>query len=172
MGFSLTVTLIAALGYLTPTIGAVLQEGIDVAAILNALRAVEPGRDRWPRLRGDEAELVRHLDEKRRSLWPGIERLPAIADAIAQQQPSGRDETLAELSAFLTDLTVHERKDERLLYPAVAGVLGGAAPRPHGTRTHRIAELTRRITLLTDELSEEPTLPTTRQELRRAIETL
>ena len=30
---------VAALGYLPPTAGALLQEGIDVAVILNALRA-------------------------------------------------------------------------------------------------------------------------------------
>jgi cation transport ATPase len=29
----------AALGHIPPTLGAVLQEGIDVAVILNALRA-------------------------------------------------------------------------------------------------------------------------------------
>jgi cation transport ATPase len=30
---------IAAFGYIPPTIGAVIQEGIDVAVVLNALRA-------------------------------------------------------------------------------------------------------------------------------------
>jgi cation transport ATPase len=30
---------VAALGYIPPTIGALLQEAIDVAVILNALRA-------------------------------------------------------------------------------------------------------------------------------------
>jgi cation transport ATPase len=33
---------IAALGYIPPTIGAMLQEGIDVAVIFNALRAAAP----------------------------------------------------------------------------------------------------------------------------------
>jgi P-type E1-E2 ATPase len=32
----------AALGHLTPVAGALLQEGIDVAVILNALRALRP----------------------------------------------------------------------------------------------------------------------------------
>jgi heavy metal translocating P-type ATPase len=35
----------AALGYLTPVQGALIQEGIDVAVVLNALRALGPGRD-------------------------------------------------------------------------------------------------------------------------------
>lgn len=35
----------AALGYLSPVQGALIQEGIDVAVVLNALRALGPGRD-------------------------------------------------------------------------------------------------------------------------------
>jgi len=32
----------AAVGYLSPVAGAILQEGIDVAAVLNALRVAVP----------------------------------------------------------------------------------------------------------------------------------
>ena len=39
MGMSLAAMLVAAFGYLPPVAGALLQEGIDLAAILNALRA-------------------------------------------------------------------------------------------------------------------------------------
>ena len=42
MGLSLAAMAVAAWGLLTPTVGAVLQEGIDVLAILNALRVVRP----------------------------------------------------------------------------------------------------------------------------------
>ena len=34
----------AAAGYLPPVAGALLQEAIDVAVILNALRALRPGK--------------------------------------------------------------------------------------------------------------------------------
>jgi hypothetical protein len=34
---------LASLGYIAPTFGAVLQEGIDVAVILNALRSATGG---------------------------------------------------------------------------------------------------------------------------------
>lgn len=34
---------VAAFGYITPTVGAFIQEGIDVAVIINALRAARPG---------------------------------------------------------------------------------------------------------------------------------
>jgi hypothetical protein len=43
MGLSLAGQIAAALGYLTPVQGALLQEAIDVAAILNALRALTGG---------------------------------------------------------------------------------------------------------------------------------
>ena len=39
MGMSLAAMLVAAFGYLPPVAGALLQEGIDLATILNALRA-------------------------------------------------------------------------------------------------------------------------------------
>jgi cation transport ATPase len=39
MGLSLAGMIVAAFGYLPPVAGALLQEGIDLAVILNALRA-------------------------------------------------------------------------------------------------------------------------------------
>jgi heavy metal translocating P-type ATPase len=44
LGLSLTAMGIAALGYIPPAVGALLQEGIDVAVILNALRSTGPAR--------------------------------------------------------------------------------------------------------------------------------
>ena len=46
MGMSLAAMGVAAAGLLPPVWGALLQEGIDVAVILNALRALRPGRRR------------------------------------------------------------------------------------------------------------------------------
>jgi P-type E1-E2 ATPase len=40
MGLSLAAMGVAAVGYLPPVAGAILQEGIDLAVILNALRAL------------------------------------------------------------------------------------------------------------------------------------
>jgi P-type E1-E2 ATPase len=39
LGLSATAMVVAAFGYIPPTIGALLQEAIDIAVILNALRA-------------------------------------------------------------------------------------------------------------------------------------
>jgi len=44
MGLSLAAMLVAAAGHLKPLAGALFQEAIDVAVILNALRALGPGR--------------------------------------------------------------------------------------------------------------------------------
>ena len=41
MGLSLAAMAVAAAGYLPPVYGALLQEGIDVAVIVNALRALK-----------------------------------------------------------------------------------------------------------------------------------
>ena len=42
LGLSGVAMVVAAFGYIPPTIGAMLQEGIDVAVIFNALRAAAP----------------------------------------------------------------------------------------------------------------------------------
>jgi cation transport ATPase len=46
IGLSVLGMLAAAFGYLTPVEGAILQEGIDIAVILNALRALRIQPDR------------------------------------------------------------------------------------------------------------------------------
>jgi cation transport ATPase len=43
LGLSLLGMMAAAAGYLAPVQGALLQEAIDIAVILNALRALRPG---------------------------------------------------------------------------------------------------------------------------------
>ena len=52
MGLSLVAMGFAAAGYLPPVAGAILQEVIDLAVILNALRALR-GRARSQRPRGN-----------------------------------------------------------------------------------------------------------------------
>ncbi len=79
MGLSLIAMLVAAAGGIAPVFGAVLQEGIDVAVILNALRALGQGANRTPRLTGDAAERVKRLDEEHRRMWSTIETFPHIA---------------------------------------------------------------------------------------------
>ena len=51
MSLSVVAMIVAALGYLPPVAGALLQEAIDVAVILNALRALGDSRGRAPAFR-------------------------------------------------------------------------------------------------------------------------
>jgi heavy metal translocating P-type ATPase len=173
MGLSLAAMLAAAFGYLAPAVGALLQEGIDLAAILGALRALGPGRDRAPRLRGDEADLVRRLDDEHRALRPRIDRLPALAEHITDPDPGDRETAAGTVTGLLEDIADHERRDERLLYPAVARALGGSDPTGAMSRGHtEIADLTRRIGLLIAESREHPDAPDTAADLRAAIQEL
>lgn len=153
MGLSLLAMLFAAAGALPPTAGALLQEGIDIAVILNALRALGGGpAGRAPRLRGDSAELVRRLDEEHQRLWPGIRCLPAIAAAVGGPAPLEAG-TLSEIEEFARAVAAHERDDERLLYPRVARVLGGSDPTGTMSRGHtEISALLRRIASLAADL--------------------
>jgi hypothetical protein len=70
----------AALGWLTPVAGALTQEAIDVAVILNALRALGPGRThRRASMPVAAAQDLRHDHER---LETGLDRLRQIADAL------------------------------------------------------------------------------------------
>ena len=57
LGLSLAGMIAAALGYLPPVQGALFQEAIDVAVILNALRALSPGSEEAPRQRPADAAV-------------------------------------------------------------------------------------------------------------------
>jgi len=62
----------AAMGQITPVAGALLQEGIDVAVILNALRALGDGRfERIPReMKDHDAGKSGGLHQMRRDQSP------------------------------------------------------------------------------------------------------
>jgi hypothetical protein len=77
MGLSVLAMGVAALGYLPPVVGALLQETIDVAVILNALRALS-GRP-LPRPLGDRA-AVRRLVLEHEQLRALLERMRRTAE--------------------------------------------------------------------------------------------
>lgn len=148
----------AAFGLLPPTAGALVQEGIDVAVILNALRALSGGRrGLGPELRGDDAELIRELQEEHIRLWPGIEALVPAAEILVGGGEDERAEAVAGLRGFLGELSAHEQRDEQLLYPRVADALGGPDTTAAMSREHtEIAELTRRLRAALDEADDAP----------------
>lgn len=137
MGLSLLAMAAAALGWLPPLYGAVLQELIDVAVIVNALRVlrIRPLRAvRYPmaaqdleRLRAEHQQLVPVLEH----LGMVIGRLPALDPGQALPVLAGLDRMLQE------QLLPHEHADDREVYPVIAGLLGGDDPMAAMSQSHR-----------------------------------
>jgi heavy metal translocating P-type ATPase len=168
MGLSLVAMGVAAAGYLPPPAGAVLQEAIDVAVILNALRALGvPWRRRESRL-PPRAAVGRVLDEhvQLRAL---LARMRRTADAMhAGEVPDGP--ALRAIGDDLAGLVLpHQRAEEQATYPEMARRLGGADPMGPMTRMHEaIAALAARYATLLASLEEEQGEAQTR-ELRRLL---
>lgn len=107
---------LAAAGWLTPIAGAVGQEAIDVAVILNALRALGDGRRR----RGDQQAVetsARFRDEHRRML-------PEV-------RPSWQGKAAGPLSGAFHKRRPHDRRN------SVTPPGGAAAGNPAGARPLR-----------------------------------
>lgn len=137
MGLSVLAMLAAAAGFLPPVAGALLQEAIDVAAILNALRVLRvriPGRPRMPLPAGEVARL-----EAEHALLAGpLARLRTVADALATLPPREAAAALAEVETVVRErLLRHEAEDGARLYPAIERALGGDDPIAAFHRTHR-----------------------------------
>jgi heavy metal translocating P-type ATPase len=157
MGLSLVAMLVAAGGWLVPVLGAVIQEAIDVAVILNALRALGDRR----RARRTPRPLVDHVDRLRREhdqLSPWLDRVREVADHL--EPGAGQIRDLENVAAFLErQLLPHERRDDELAATGLTDLLG---QNPLGAMrsTHlEIAHLVRRYRRLLDALpSTGPTL--------------
>jgi heavy metal translocating P-type ATPase len=140
----------AALGFLPPIAGALTQEAIDVAVILNALRALTPGhkfgRRKMPLA---AATALRHDHER---MEPMLDRLREIADALDTAESSPAVALIAEADQLVgRQIVAHERDDEQAVYPRLAKFLGdrhglGAMSRAHreiihmARLLHRLAE--------------------------------
>lgn len=124
MALSLLAMVAAALGYLPPAVGAVVQEVIDLAVIVNALRAMTPGRSRLPRFTAPEREQVRARAAEHAPLRDLVED---VRDVAAQVAAAPRDEALAAARTLqhrlVADLVPHEEKEERTMYPMLASRL-------------------------------------------------
>jgi hypothetical protein len=79
MGLSLAAMFVAAFGYLPPLAGAILQEAIDVAVILNALRVLRIATPRAGRATLDAAHAAL-LKAEHSELGPVLDKVRAVAD--------------------------------------------------------------------------------------------
>jgi hypothetical protein len=155
MGLSIIAMLVAALGYLPPVYGALLQEAIDVVVIVNALRVLrldygKPGEK-------ISADDVSKLKEEHARLLPIIDRLSWLADRAGTMPASAVKQELASLNASIVNqILPHESKDDAALYPVVARLIGGEDPMAAMSNTHReIYRLSRAVDRLATLPSED-----------------
>lgn len=170
MGLSLLAMLVAALGYLPPLYGAVLQEIIDVAVIGNALRALRIHPLRASRYTLTQAETDR-LRTEHDELVPVLDKLSYLADRLSYMPGEDAVRHLSELDTMLREhLLPHERADDTSVYPAVANLLGGDDPMAAMSRAHReIFKLLRRLTGLLARLSPRSPDTETLREVQRTL---
>ena len=142
----------AALGFLTPVAGALVQEGIDVVVILNALRALGAGRGVVTRLHTLPAAAARDLHEGHELLEKALDRLRNIADALDDAGAEDARTLIVEANAVVSEQIVrHERDDEASVYPRLSKFLHDRHGLSAMSRAHReIMHLARLLARLAD----------------------
>jgi soluble P-type ATPase len=162
----------AAFGWLTPIAGALTQEVIDVAVILNALRALGSGR-RWRRatLPTSDAKALR---EEHMQLEASLDRLRDIVDALEVAGPPTGVELMREANAIVSnDLVAHERTDETKVYPRLRRSLASGYGLAAMSRVHReLLHLAHLLSRLSDGLSEGDAEAMTLRDGQRIIESI
>lgn len=145
MSLSLIAMIIAALGLLPPAAGALLQEAIDVAVILNALRALRGGPAARVQLPAETGRLLDRFAGEHDELRDTLGLLRTAADRLARRPDRTALSAVEDAHRFLVDrLLPHEAAEETQLYPALAGPLGSSEATATMSRTH--AEIQRLAT--------------------------
>lgn len=167
MSLSAAAMVVALVGLLPAVWGALLQEGIDVAVIVNALRVLRI--DPWPiHLGADGVEASRRFRSEHEAIRADLEQLRVAADALGTVDSEKAMRQVREAHRLLVEeVAPHEQAEERELYPAVGRVLGGAdatgpMSRSHGEIVYRI----RRLGRLLDAIDDQPPDQTDVVELR------
>jgi hemerythrin superfamily protein len=158
MGLSFGAMLFGAFGLLVPVAGAIVQEAIDVAVILNALRALTP--DKASRQsRGPGSNVGDRFLAEHKEFVPWLQRIRTTADRLETFTSAQAREELEQVRWFLqVRLLQHEEEEEAAVYPVVAKLLGGEDPMSTMERAHMEIEHLSRVFghLLTDLPPEGP----------------
>jgi heavy metal translocating P-type ATPase len=167
MGLSGIAMIVAGVGYLPPVAGALLQEAIDVAVILNSLRVL--AGKAAPAPLSDRAAVGKLIEEHAR-LRTLLDRMRHAADRM--DRPS--EDRVAELRginmALRTLLLPHQLAEERRVFPELAHRLGGRDPLGAMARMHEeITHLANRFGALVSGLSEAGTSEGEVREARRLL---
>jgi len=148
MGLSGVAMGFAAVGLLPPIAGALTQEVIDVAVILNALRALTSGHKLGRRKMPADAAMTLRQDHERMEM--ALDRLREIADGLDTAEGQSAVTLILEADNIVSrQIVEHEREDERAVYPRVSKFLAdrhglGAMSRAHREIIHK-ARLLRRL---------------------------
>ncbi|WP_454646457.1 heavy metal translocating P-type ATPase [Bradyrhizobium liaoningense] len=175
MGLSLAAMVAATLGWLDPVPAAIVQEVIDVAVILNALRALTPALVRGgPRITTEQG-LSLHHDHQ--ALFKDLDRLREIVDALDDVTPESAAALIGEAHRLVQNSVVmHEREDEDSVYPKLAEVLRDRHGLSAMSRAHReILHLARLLARIVEDIPSEKIdryLVRDAQRVIEAIETL
>ena len=162
----------AAIGWLTPVAGALTQEVIDVAVILNALRALTPAR---AGAGGQMPTATAHaLQREHQLLEQSLDRLRTIADALDDADPQQATVLIAEANQVVAQSVVeHERGDESSVYPHLSEFLTDSHGLSAMSRAHReILHLSRLLARLADGLRPEDTDRYLIRDAQRVIESI
>jgi heavy metal translocating P-type ATPase len=153
LGLSGVAMALAAFGWLTPVAGALTQEAIDVAVILNALRALVPARTRGGRPMPPATATA--LRQEHEHLDAALDRLRDIADALDDAARDAAVALITEANGIIArEIVAHERADETKVYPRLAKFLADGAGLGAMSRAHReIQHLARLIARLATDLS-------------------
>ncbi|HEX8008730.1 MAG TPA: heavy metal translocating P-type ATPase, partial [Trebonia sp.] len=150
MGMSLTAMGFAAAGLLPAVWGALLQEAIDVAVILNALRALVPPAPAV-RLTAGDSVLTSRFRGEHQAIRADIDQLRTAAEMLAEPGAMARVRRVHEL--LTGEVWPHECAEESDLYPALNRVLGGTDPTAPMSRAHaEIAVQIARLGQLIDDI--------------------
>jgi hypothetical protein len=162
----------AAVGWLPPIAGALTQEAIDVAVILNALRALGPGRASGRRTMPIAAAGSLHEDHEK--LEMPLDRLREIADALDEAEGPGAVAMILEADRIVANkIVTHEQDDESQVYPRVAKYLADRHGLGAMSRAHReIIHLSRLLRRLAAGVSPEDIDPYLNRDAQRIIESI
>jgi heavy metal translocating P-type ATPase len=175
MALSMLAMLAGTLGWLLPVPAAIVQEVIDVAVILNALRALNPGYGTTGKTM--TAAAGRELHRNHLALIGELDRLRSIVDALDDAVPERAAALIAEANQVVQEqVVVHERDDEGHVYPQLAKVLRESHGLSAMSRAHReILHLARLLASVAADLPSEKIdryLIRDAQRLIEAVETL
>ncbi|MEU7642958.1 heavy metal translocating P-type ATPase [Streptomyces sp. NPDC039016] len=148
MALSLLAMVAALLGLLPPAAGALLQEAIDVAAILNALRVVLPAPGTGgPPLEPTAEQLILRFAAEHEDLRGALDAIREAASLLSVDPGPRALAAVHHVDRLLTErLLPHEHAEEHQLYPALNEQFGGPDTTETMSRAHaEIERLARRI---------------------------